>query len=369
MKILVITQKIDEADPILGFFSKWIERLAARSATLHAIVLEEGKAHPPENVSIHSLGRERGYNKIRLFLNFNSTLAGVLSKERPDIIFIHMCPMYAILAAPYAKIFNIPLVLWYAHKEVDLKLRAAHFLSDKILTPSKESFRIKSKKAVIVGHGIDVEKFNPLPTEEVKAQNNGKKTILSVGRLSPVKSYEVLIRAADILVNQRNIKDLEFQITGGLPLKSHEKYFNFLKDMVKEYTLEDYFRFIGSVPHTQIQSYYQNCDLFVSTSDTGSLDKAVLEAMASEKPVLTSNEAFKGILNNYLDGQLIFEEGNAAQLSERIDSMLGMEERSRDELGLNLRNIVSQNHNLDKLMDKFIIIFQGLVEDKKGIKK
>lgn len=365
MKALVITQKVDENDAVLGFFSGWLDKLAKRIDNLYVFALEKKDANLAENIELYSLDRRNG-NRLRDFLKFNRILMNIFLNKKIDIIFIHMCPMYAILAAPYAKLFNIPLVLWYAHKEAGLKLRLAHFLSDRVLTPSKESFRVKSAKTIVTGHGIDIEKFR---NSGVRGQNNTKRIILSVGRLSPVKSYEALIETADILINQRNIKNLEFQIVGGTPIKSQGTYLDSLKDMVRKYRLEDYVQFIGPIPHTQIERYYQNCDLLVSASNSGSIDKAPLEAMASGKGVLTCNEAFKDMLNKYLQGQLIFEEGDAAQLSERIDSMLGMEEKSRDELGLDLRNTVSQNHNLDKLMDKFIVIFQGLVGDKRGIKK
>ena len=47
---------------------------------------------------------------------------------------------------------------------------------------------------------------------------------------------------------------------------------------------------------TKTLEFYQSGDLFVNLSDTGSLDKAVLEAMACGLKILTSNEAFKSVL-------------------------------------------------------------------------
>jgi len=52
-------------------------------------------------------------------------------------------------------------------------------LADKILTASKESFRLPSKKVIITGHGINIEEFCPLPRRQ-RAENL---RLLSVGRI------------------------------------------------------------------------------------------------------------------------------------------------------------------------------------------
>ncbi len=50
-----------------------------------------------------------------------------------------------------------------------------------------------------MGHGIDVDKFNP----QYKDKESVSK-IITVGRVSPVKDYETLISAIQI-ISQKNI--------------------------------------------------------------------------------------------------------------------------------------------------------------------
>ncbi len=269
-----------------------------------------------------------------------------------------MCPEYAILTWPYAKLRNIPIVMWYAHGNVNMRLRITCFLVNRIVSSSQEGFRINSKRLTIAGQGIDVEKFKPrAPNSKPK---NGKKIILSVGRISPVKNYETLIRALDILVNQWDARYLELQIVGDVPRKSQNKYLYFLKNLIGRYKLEDYVKFSGPISYTQIENYYQNCELFISTSNTGSLDKVVLEAMACGKIVLTSNEAFNNLLEAY-SYILKFDKNDAYGLAEKIVYILEMNTQDRDALAYNLREIVVQKHSLGRLIGKLVGIFQNLI--------
>lgn len=371
LKALVVTQKVDKNDDILGFFSKWLNELAKRLDKIYVLALEIGKIDLVRNVELHSLGKGCNNNRLRRVLKFNQILLNLCLTNKIDIIFIHMCPEYALLAFPYAKIMKIPMVMWYAHGATNMKLKIAHLLVNKVITPSKESFKIKSGKIIITGHGIDVDKFHPNLTDNLdifsdeglkeidKIQNNENKIILSVGRISPIKNYETLIMAAEALIKYRNIRNLRFQIVGDIPIKSQKGYLVFLKNMVKKYKLEDYVQFIGPVSYTQIHNYYQNCDLFVSTSNTGSLDKAILEAMACGKVILTCNEALSSILDGYSD-KLMFENGNIYVLAEKIISLLDMSPQSYQELGHELRNIVVERHSLDELAGKIEEVFNGL---------
>ncbi len=352
MRVLIITQKIDENDNILGFFCSWLKKLAKRLDKIYVLALEGREVNLAENINLYYLNKENGNTGlIRRFLKFNQVLANLCLSKKIDIVFAHMCPEYAILAWPYAKLKNIPLVMWYAHGEINMRLRIAHFLVNRVVSSSKDGFRINSKKLVIVGQGIDIEKFK---TKDLgfKIQNK-EKIILSVGRISPIKNYEALIGTADILVNQKNIRNLKFRIVGGVPLESQNRYLDFLKHMVRECRLQDYVQFVGPAPYTQIQNYYQNCDLFVSTSNTGSLDKVVLEAMACGKVILTSNDAFKGILDGY-SHELMFEKDNISALADKITSVLNISPQSYQKLGQELRNIVVERHSLDTLIESFI---------------
>jgi len=231
-----------------------------------------------------------------------------------------------------------------------LKLRIAEKLTDIIFTASKESFRLKSKKLVITGHGIDVNLFKPGLKKEISKNFR----ILSVGRISLIKNYETLIKAVDILVNQRNIKNLEVKIIGSPILKKDFSYLEHLKGLVTKKGLQKYIGFIGRVPYLKIIKYYQKADTFINLCSTGGVDKAVLEAMACGIPAVVCNYTFTKEMGAYKK-ILFFKERNAKDLAKKI---LKLRNINQGEIGQFLRQQVVKYHSLDSLISKLILQFQ-----------
>ncbi len=352
MKVLMVTPRVDEENSILGFIPTWINCLAKRVDKLDVITLAYNEnSRLSENVTVYSLGKKSG--KLSKLLYFNSSMLGLI-REKPDVIFCHMYPNLAAIATPYGKLFRVPVVWWRTHGNVSLTTRFAHFLADKIATASKESFRTRSNKIIITGHGIDTDRFKPLAKS---GRGEKKKNILTAGRISPVKDYETFIRAAGILVNEKGMQDFEFLVVGGVPMASQEAYYERLKQMVGASGLEGHLKFVGPVPYTEVASYYQDCDIFISNSRTGSIDKTVLEAMACQKPALTSNEAYTGVFGDYAN-DLMFLQGDHLDLAEKINSLLNKDEKQRSNLGVHLRKIVETEHSINHLMDQLIAIFK-----------
>lgn len=356
LRVLMITQKVDLDDDILGFTHTWVNRLAEQVAYLHVLALSVGRHQLRDNVTLYSMGKEQGAGRLRRFVNFTRIVAPLVLQRQVDVVFAHMCPRYAILAASYAKLMRVPMVMWYAHKSVNCELRIAHNLVDRVVTSTEEGFRLKSDKGSIVGQGIDTDRFKPL---DVRRDGNTK-VILSVGRLSPIKGYETLIEAANVLVNRKGREGLEFVIIGDVGTEAQRKYFNRIKGMVRQCQLERHFGLVGSVPHSKIVRYYQSCDVFVNLSPTGALDKAVLEAMACGKIPLVCNGSFKEVFGDHAD-RLVFEEGNALDLARKVLDVVEMKADSRLVLEKVLRGTVLQKHSVDRLISKLVAVFQGLM--------
>jgi len=344
MKLLVITQKVDIDDSNLGFFHHWLEKLAEKVDKLYIICLWEGKHSLPENTEVFSLGKDRGYPKIIQLIR----LQFFLFKHLRDVdgVFVHMCPIYAIASFPMVKLFDRKMILWFTHGTVKWKLRLASHLVDRIFTASEESCRLKNREKIeVVGHGIDTDLFYPPASGH---EYSGTLNIISAGRISPTKDQETLVKAMDILVNQRGIKDLSIKFVG-IPLDvAGGNYLRELKELVEEKKLVDYVTFLGSVPHKDMPEVYRHADLLVNLSHTGSIDKVVLEGMASGCLILTCNEAFKDLLED----KYLFQKKNAAELAEKI---IALKSSPKDN---DLRKEVIQNHSLDKLVGKIINHFK-----------
>lgn len=341
----MITRKVDKNEHLAGFTYNWVKKIGEQVDELRVISWQEGdNSGLPPNIKVYPLKTKE--NKLIKIAKFKMLVWRNIKSV--DGVFCHQMPIYTILAAPFAKLYGKKIVSWYMHRQVDFKMRLMEKLSDVILSASKESFRLPSKKIVITGHGIDIDLFKP--TESISQDKIFK--IISVGRISPTKDYESMIKAVDILVGQ-GFKDIRLTIIGEAGLAEQTTYFENLKQMVIKMNLQTNVEFLGSKPNAEIPTYLAQSNVSINLSGTGSIDKAVLEAMACGCLVLTSNEAFKEIL----PPELMVEMNNPKKLAEKIKRLIALPKYKADELRHELRQEVVKNHNLDNLVKKIITQF------------
>lgn len=342
MRLLLITQTIDREDSALGFFHRWVIEFARQFDSVSVICLREGSHALPENVRVYSLGKEKGISRLGYLRRFYSLIFSLRGDY--DAVFVHMNPEYVVLGGLFWRLWRKKVVLWYLHKSVDLKLRAATLFAHVVATGSKESFRIPSGKVQIIGHGIDVDQFAPREAKETSEIFS----IVTAGRISPSKDYETLLRAV------ADVPRAELTVIGAPATESDVKYESALKVLVESLGLEEKVVFRGPVSHDDVVGFICSADVFVNTSKTGSLDKAVLEAMSCGVPPLTSNTAFADMLGPY---GLMFREGDAGDLAAKL-SGLEAQKLELPSLGMRLRDIVVRHHGLPQLVGKIKQIYE-----------
>lgn len=355
MKLLILTQKVDINDDVLGFFHGWIAEFAKNCEQVTVICLFKGDYDLPNNVKVLSLGKEE-FNqksvkskvyKVKSQLIYLFRFYKYIWQERKnyDNVFVHMNQIYVILGGLFWRMWHKKIALWYTHKQVTCSLRIAEKLVDTIFTASKESFRLKTKKLKVMGHGIYTDIFKPAENKKP----NDKFKILTVGRISPIKDLKTIVKA----IAELKDKNIELEVVGKAGTEEQERYFEEVKNLVKERGIENKVKFIGSVPNRDVLKYYQEADLFVNASNTGSLDKAGLEAMSCGCLLLTSNDALVEIVKKFSD-KLIFIHKDHKILSGRIDEIMSLNFEKRVDIGLELRKVVDDNHNLSNLILKIL---------------
>jgi glycosyltransferase involved in cell wall biosynthesis len=339
---------ITDADaPVQGFATDWINALAARCAYVDVLTMQAGRIAVADNVRVFSVGKEQGYGEARRALNFYRLLAARLRERRYDACFAHIQSLFAILGAPLLKPAGIPITLWYAHKAVTPRLRLAEKLVDQVVTASPESFRIPSAKVQIIGHGIDTTRFTPAeaPAEPF--------TLLSVSRIAPVKRLETLLEAARSL--KQSGTAFRLRLVGSVAPQD-QAYAQRLRGLIADWQLPDVVEWVGEVPHHAVVPVYQNAHLMINLSNTGAVDKAVLEAMACGLPVITANEAFETMLTPWRELLLIPPDAPDL-LAARIQAMIALPAAERRTLGAALRALVVRDHSLDQLADRLMALF------------
>ncbi|KKQ27897.1 MAG: Glycosyltransferase [Candidatus Magasanikbacteria bacterium GW2011_GWC2_37_14] len=357
MNLLLITQKIDKDDPILGFFHRWVEEFAKHCKKITVICLQKGEYNLPDNVKVLSLGKpaqgwpalgwEKYLGKLKALVNFYKYIWQ--ERKNYDSVFVHMNHFYVILGGLLWKLLGKKVGLWYAHGHVPPTLKLVEKLSNIIFTSTVSGFRLPSNKLKVIGQGIDTDFF--IPNYNLTKQNNDL-ILISVGRISVIKNYETIVEALDVLYNKQGITKLKLILVGEASVGA-EDYERKIREFIVNKNLSVVVDFVGALPNYQIVEYLQKADLFLNSSLTGSLDKAMVEAMACALPVLTCNESMQEVLGGYQD-LLMFPKKDSQKLASLISSFLNKSLEERIELGLALRQLVVEKHNLKDFIVKIL---------------
>ncbi len=337
--LLVITQAVDEHDSNLAFFCLWLGQFAVECDRVFVIANRVGIYHLPKHVIVTSLGKEKGYGILRRLLRFWRLLwvFGWQSKG----VFVHMCPEYIVRGAWILRLFGKRIGLWYLHRSVPLHLRIASLLVHRIFTAHEDGIRLRSKKILVTGHGIDTRLFFP-GTRETPRRGVSPWRFLTVGRITCSKHIDVLIEVIGKLVNEHQ-KDVILDIVG-VPYTDEDRiYETSLHTFVEEHGLQSRIDFIGKKQHHDMPDVYRNTDLFLNASTTGGIDKAVLEAMSCRIPVITSNEAFHRVLPS----ACLFETGDLEQAIEKVLHYQAIDTQL-------LQDIVGENHSIQKTIHRIV---------------
>ena len=333
MKLLIITQKVDKNDDVLGFFHKWLMQFASKCESLTVICLYEGEHNLSGNAKVLSLGKEDQVSKITYVFNLYKYI--ISERKNYDAVFVHMNQIYVVIAGWLFKLLKKKIYLWYAHGSTSLSLRLAISFCTKVFTSTITGLRVNTPKKVITGQGIPVADFSVERNYNVDGID-----LITVSRISEVKQIHKMIEVVERLRSVGRHSTLT--ILGDAITKKDRKYLSSLKTMVVEKDLEQQINFVGSVINDEIVLYLKQATLFLNLSNTGSLDKAILEAMATGLTVLTSNEALVSLIDDkYITSDDITDVTNHVLSLEKNDSS-------------DLVKYVRENHSLDGLVKKLI---------------
>jgi len=346
MKLLIITQKIDIQDPILGFFHRWVEEFSKRYEKVTVIALGVGEYKLPENVKVLSLGKEEFIRSHSYHSHIIRRLVAIYrfykyiwqERKNYDSVFVHMNQEYVILGWKLWWLLDKKIMLWRNHPMGNFFTNIAVWVSDRVFCTSEYAYTAKFKKTEIIPVGIDTNLFKRRP--EVKKAPN---SVLFLGRISPVKNIHLLIEALNLL-NKENFS-FNAAIIGDAPERDRQ-YYASIKNKINEYGLEKMIDLRGAVTPREAPDLYNKYELFVNLTVTGSMDKTIFEAMACETLILTSNQSLKG----FIDNVFVINEDNVVQLASSIKEIISLSDDKKIGLGGELRNFSVEKHSLVKLM-------------------
>ena len=282
-KLVFITQQVDPRHPALA---ATVPKIRALAALVDEVVVLADGAVPgvlPDNCRVHTF--RAGYRALR-GARFEAALARELPGLRGGAVVAHMCPIYAVLAAPLVRPLRIPLVLWFTHWRASDLLKAAARASTAITSVDYRSFPLPSRKLRAIGHGIDLEEFPCTPPRDGPGTR-----LLALGRYSTAKGLDVAVAAVPLAGD-----DVELHVHGPALSDDERAHRGELEQLVHELQLDGRVTIGDPVPRADIPALFATHDALVNNMRAGAPDKVVYEAAAACLPVLASNPIFDELL-------------------------------------------------------------------------
>jgi glycosyltransferase involved in cell wall biosynthesis len=339
VKLVFVTQELDPEHGALGQTVDLVGALAERVDELAVVARDVNWDGVPANASVRTF---EASGRLARGLRFEQALASSLGGA--DGVLVHMVPEFAVLAAPLARARRLPLGLWYTHWHVGRTLRLATRLADVILSVDESSFPLSSVKLRGIGHAIDVMRFNAAPV----SPHDGPLRLLAFGRTARWKGLTTLLEAFALAADAGTDAALEIR---GPSLNADERTHRaeLAARIAGDARLRSRVELRGPVPRAEIPALLASIDVVVSPSEPRSgstLDKAVFEAAACGRPIISTNASFAPLLDG-LPLQLIAPPRDPASLAAVLADVAAAAEPVRAATGLELRRRVVENHSLD----------------------
>jgi len=326
-KLVFVTQQVDPEHPALGATVPKVRALAARVDEVVVLADTVVREALPANCRVQTF---RAPRKLGRGLRFEAALTREL--RGLSAVVAHMCPIYAVLAAPLVRPLRIPLVLWFTHWRASRLLRLAERVSSAVASVDERSFPLPSRKVRAIGHGIDLDEF---PCAEPRP--DGVLRVLALGRYSPAKGLETMLRAL------AQVDDARLVVHGPALTEYERSHRGELLRLAAELGLVGRVHLEDAVPRGQVPKLLAENDLLVNNMRAGAPDKVVYEAGAACLPVVASNPVF----DTLLDPEWRFARDDPAELAARVRAFAGVPREERAEIGRVLHERVAQDHSVD----------------------
>lgn len=340
VRLLIATETLDQDDPLLGFFHRWIEEFARHASRVHVVCLGQGKKDLPPNVSEHSLGKEsaRGsrFSKRILYSLRLIHYAWKYRREYNDVL-VHLSSEYILVTGLLWKALGKRVGFWHNDAEASLRTRIAIALSDVLFYSSDNAFVAKYAHARKIPMGVDVGMY------EAAGRRAENRSLLFLGRITEKKRLDVVLSALGHLT-EKGVK-FSFDIYGPAGA-GDERYLESLRSKFSRLERKNPIEFKGSIPHQETPAVYAAHGIFIHVGSRRGFNKTLLEAAVSGCVVVTSDPWLRRVV----DERLFVEKPDEEHIARAIEAALSLSEEERERERMKLGGYVRREHALSSVV-------------------
>ena len=232
-----------------------------------------------------------------------------------------------------------------------------------LMLPEIEKYfpKIQKSKIRYLHNAVNVKRFTPgEPNREILRKymplRSSENLLLYVGRISRKKGIIDLVKSFSKIVKEE--PDTLLALAG----REEKWYADAVRSLVKELKLSEHVLFLGPVPNRDVIHLMRACKVFVYSSIGGEgIPRAILEAMACEKPVVATRVA--GIPEAVRDGETgcVVEVGDHEAFADCVLKLL-RNPSLRERLGRNARALIEEEFNYEKIISRLAEILRLAVK-------
>lgn len=208
----------------------------------------------------------------------------------------------------------------------------------KLLSVEFDPARIK-----VIPLGVDLRKFRP------SAGSHDVANITYVGRLSPRKGIEILLRALAILVKQL---DFRAYIIGEGPIREG------LEGLIEKLALDANVEMLGRLADRELVNHMAETDIIVVPSIYEPIPLVILEAFAANVAVVASNVGGIPELVRHESTGLLVPPNDPEALSSAIRRLI-LDKDLRLKITRNARKI-AERHDWSAVAEKYLALYNEL---------
>ena len=321
----------------------------------------------PPSISVHVLPKKVGWD-----LTFLPRLRSTIRRLKPHIL--HTISTQANIWGLLATLIERPPVVVASVRGRERGLNRWHYRLARMLysrldrlvvnSPSLaklavERFTIHQQRLVIIPNGVDTTKFHPprskkeQEVETILTPKSSGAIVGWVGNMRQEKGFAQLVKIAGLVA--ASLPRVKFLVIGKGP------DFFLAHRSVKKANLTNQFIFTGQVE--EVAPYYRAMTLLVNTSLSEGMCSAILEGMASELPVVTSDiPANRLLVNEGEDGYLV-PVNDAEQFAQRIIELLRRPVQAH-KMGRAGRKKVEKSYSLPGMVTRYAQLYDELLQER-----
>ena len=328
-----------------------------------------------DRVHFHYLPIDRAINPIKDFKSI-AALIKLIHEEKFDIVQTNTSKG-GIVGRIAAKVTGVDFIVHTVHgfafheestkssiKIYSLIEKAAAHCCDYMITVNDfhKDWAIElniapESKLLSIPNGLDVKRVEPTLDRETVRKEVGideeEIALFTIGRLAQEKGIDYLIDAMTMLKKDEVKSNYHLYIVGVGEIEES------LKKKVKELDIESRITFMGY--RNDISNLLVAADIVILPSFREGLSIALLEAMAAEKPIITTDIGSNLTVVNDREEALVVESKNAYELKEAIKELLE-DDKLRTTLSANGKKMFEANFTKELMEDRYTKFFKEVAQ-------